>query len=153
MAATFRYYLRVRYAECDAQKIVFNSRYGDYVDIATTEFFRAHALGADLTDGTFEYQLVRQLTEWKKSARYDDVLVLSVEVDHIGTTSFRTVTEFRRADEEDLLARVETVYVRVDGRTWEKRPLPADFSDRLSQGPVPAVVDHAGYFPRSTPDG
>ena len=31
----FRYYLRVRYIECDAQKVVFNSRYGEYViDVA-----------------------------------------------------------------------------------------------------------------------
>ena len=37
----FRYYLRVRYSECDAQKVVFNSRYGDYIDLATTEFLRA----------------------------------------------------------------------------------------------------------------
>ena len=41
MADPFRYYLRVRYGECDAQKVVFNARYADYVDLATTEFLRA----------------------------------------------------------------------------------------------------------------
>mgnify|MGYP003694517429 CR=1 FL=1 len=29
MSRAFRYYLRVRYIECDAQKVVFNSRYGE----------------------------------------------------------------------------------------------------------------------------
>ena len=33
MALPFRYYLRVRYIECDAQKVVFNSRYSEYVDV------------------------------------------------------------------------------------------------------------------------
>jgi len=32
----FRYYLRVRYVECDAQKVVFNSRYAEYVDVSVT---------------------------------------------------------------------------------------------------------------------
>jgi acyl-CoA thioesterase FadM len=40
-APPFRYLLRVRYGECDAQKIVYNARYGDYVDLAATEFLRA----------------------------------------------------------------------------------------------------------------
>ena len=37
----FRFLFRVRYGECDAQAIVFNARWGDYVDIAVTEFARA----------------------------------------------------------------------------------------------------------------
>src|SRR3954453_17477815 len=40
-AENFRYYLRVRYVECDAQKVVFNSRYAEYVDVAINEFLRA----------------------------------------------------------------------------------------------------------------
>ena len=55
MTAPFRYYLRVRYQECDAQHVVFNARYGDYVDLACFEFLRA-ALPrpTDGFDGTFE---------------------------------------------------------------------------------------------------
>ena len=41
MTERFRYYLRVRYQECDAQKVVFNARYGDYIDQACIEFLRA----------------------------------------------------------------------------------------------------------------
>ena len=36
----FSYFLRIRYGECDAQKVVFNSRYGEYVDLAAAEFLR-----------------------------------------------------------------------------------------------------------------
>ena len=41
MTQRFRYYLRVRYQDCDAQKVVFNARYGDYFDVACIEFLRA----------------------------------------------------------------------------------------------------------------
>ena len=36
----FTLLLRVRYGECDAQQVVFNARYADYIDIALTEYFR-----------------------------------------------------------------------------------------------------------------
>ena len=32
----FTLLLRVRYGECDAQEVVFNARYADYIDIAMT---------------------------------------------------------------------------------------------------------------------
>ena len=51
MSAPFRYYLRVRYAECDAQKVVFNARYGAFVDLGFTEFLRALGYGEALADG------------------------------------------------------------------------------------------------------
>ena len=57
----FRYYTRVRYQDCDAQHVVFNARYGDYVDLAVTEFLRATFPGRDPFDGSLEIQVVRQL--------------------------------------------------------------------------------------------
>ena len=38
---SFSHTLRVRYHECDAQKVVFNSRYGEYVDVAFGEYMRS----------------------------------------------------------------------------------------------------------------
>ena len=61
----FRYLLRVRYDECDAQKVVFNARYGTYIDLAVTEFVRAMGLGDVLVNGSLDYQLVKQTIEWK----------------------------------------------------------------------------------------
>ncbi|MBV1696376.1 MAG: acyl-CoA thioesterase, partial [Hyphomicrobiales bacterium] len=69
----FRYYLRVRYQECDAQHVVFNARYGDYIDLAITEFMKASMPDRNVFDGTFEFQVVKQTTEWKSPARFDDV--------------------------------------------------------------------------------
>ena len=61
----FTYYLRVRYGECDAQKVVFNSRYGDYVDVAVNEFLRALGYESQLVSGELDFQLVKQTTEWR----------------------------------------------------------------------------------------
>src|SRR5512132_1800272 len=100
MSGYFRYYLRVRYGECDAQKVVFNSRYADYVDLATAEYFRALGYEKEIQNGELDYQLVRQTVEWRAPARYDQILELSVAVRHIGNTSFTLFTEFRFAGGE-----------------------------------------------------
>lgn len=143
MSSPFQYRLRVRYAECDAQKVVFNARYGDYVDLASTEFLRALGYGAELLDGRLDYQLVRQLTEWQAPARYDDVLAISVSSPRQGTTSFQLDFDLHRLGDPQRLARVETVYVLVTP-TLAKRPLPDDFRARLIAGADGVVIDHAG---------
>jgi acyl-CoA thioester hydrolase len=145
MTPRFRYYLRVRYQECDAQHVVFNARYGDYVDLACFEFLRA-ALPrpTDIFDGTFEIQTVRQVIEWKAPARFDDVIEVSVWASRIGTTSFTLTFELRRAGEADTLVTAETVYVHVDPKTFAKREISPAMRAALEAGAAGKVTDHAG---------
>ena len=93
MTHPFRYYLRVRYGECDAQRVVFNPRWADYFDIGSVEFFHALGFGEALASGVLEYQLVKLTLEWKAPARFDQVIELSIYTTHLGNTSFTVVTE------------------------------------------------------------
>src|SRR5215471_249666 len=91
----FRYRLRVRYGECDAQGVVFNARYGDYIDIAVCELLRLVWGGMrELLEAGIDYQLVKQTIEWKSGARMDEVLSISARAERIGTTSFVISTLF-----------------------------------------------------------
>lgn len=146
MEKPFRYYLRVRYGECDAQRVVFNARYGDYVDLATTEFMGALGLRGVIINGELDYQLVRQTLEWKAPARFDQVLEICVYAKHLGNTSFGLMTEFRVADVEAVIATADTTYVLVDANTLVKKPLPADLRAALAKGAPGKIVDHAGYL-------
>lgn len=146
----FRYYLRVRYVECDAQKVVFNSRYGEYVDIAINEFLRAIGMLSDFIAGDLDFQLVKQTIEWKAPARFDQVLELSIETRRLGTTSFTIATEFRVAGEDRVIAGVETVYVLVDARTLTKLTLPDPLRVALSEGARGRVTDHAAHLAEPT---
>jgi len=141
----FRYYLRIRYSECDAQKVVFNARYGEYVDLAISEFIRA--LGFNQAGGPvdFDFQLVKQTTEWRAPARFDDVLELSVIPKHLGNTSFTVLTEIRIAGDDKVIATTETVYVNVDPKTITKAALADRIRNALSEGAQGVVTDHAGY--------
>jgi len=146
MSSHFRYYLRVRYGECDAQKVVFNARYADYIDLATTEFVRALGFGEALANGNLDYQLVKLVVEWKAPAHYDQVLEVSVDAVRHGNTSFTLATEFRIAGTSDVIVTSETVNVVVDTHTLRKMPLPPDFRAALERGAAGVITDHAGYL-------
>jgi len=148
MADQFRFYLRVRYGECDAQKVVFNARYGDYVDLATTEFLRALGYGEELFSGELDFQLVKQTLEWKAPARFDQVLEISVWAKHVGNTSFIVAAEFRIAGDSRVIVTVETVYVLVKQHTLAKTPIPPELRAVMEKGAPGVVTDHAGYLPR-----
>jgi acyl-CoA thioester hydrolase len=147
MASPFRYYLRVRYQECDAQRVVFNSRYSDYADLVSFEFMRA-ALPrpTDGFDGSFELQTVRQVIEWKSPACFDDVLEISAWVSRMGTTSFVLATEMRRAGETPVLATTETTYVHVDAKHHRKRAIAAEIRAALEEGARGKTADHASHL-------
>jgi acyl-CoA thioester hydrolase len=144
----FRYMMRVRYGECDAQRVVFNARYGEYVDLACMEFFRT-ALPADLDPlgGGFEIMLVKQVTEWKGSCRFDDILEITTAVKEMGNTSFTLRFDIRVAGDPALRVSCETVYVHVvEGadHTFTKAPIPERARAALLAGARGHCVDQSG---------
>jgi acyl-CoA thioester hydrolase len=141
----FVLYLRVRYGECDAQRVVFNSRYADYIDVAVTEFMRAIGYGSEAARGDLEYQLVKQTIEWKAPVRFDDVLALSVEPVALGNTSFTLRTTFRIAGSESVTAVADTIYVLLDTTVFKKTPLPPSFQETLTRAARGVSVDYAAY--------
>ena len=138
----FRYLLRVRYHECDAQKIVFNARYAEYVDIAAGEYCRA--LFGSLEPPGFDWRLVRQLLEWKSPARYDDILEIGMRTARVGTSSFTLAATLSRRRAGALLCSAETVYVVVDPTRDQKQSLSDSERRVLEAGASGVVVDHAG---------
>lgn len=141
----FRVLLRVRYYECDAQQVVFNARYGDYVDTAVTEFF-GYTVGGykGMLDRNIDSQVVRLATDWQSPARFDDVLAISVETSRVGHTSFTLALQFNQHPAGDPVARSEITYVMVSGDRHEKMPVPDEFRQQLLAGAPGQVLNFAG---------
>jgi YbgC/YbaW family acyl-CoA thioester hydrolase len=114
--------LRVRWAEIDAQQIVFNGHYLMYFDTGIAGYWRAlampyhetmEALGGDM--------FVRKATlEYLGSAVYDDVLEIGIRCARVGNSSMAFQAGAFRQDQ--LLVSGELVYVFADPKV--KRPLP-----------------------------
>jgi YbgC/YbaW family acyl-CoA thioester hydrolase len=115
--------LRVRWAEVDMQKVVFNGHYLMYVDTAMGNWWRALALPYEATLAALDGDLfVRKSTlEYLAPAHYDDALHVGIRFESAGTSSLRFATAVFRGDE--LLVHGEIVYVWTDAAT--RRPSPA----------------------------
>ena len=109
----FRFFhsLRVRWAEVDMQKIVFNAHYLMYFDTAISDYWRAlalpyeeamHALGGDL-------YVKKASVEYQGSARFDDQLEVALKCTRIGTSSIVFTGAIFR--DHELLVNSELVYV------------------------------------------
>lgn len=122
----FRFFhrLRVRWAEVDMQKIVFNAHYLMYFDTAIADYWRAMALPyeeAMLALGGDLY--VRKATiEFNASARVDDVLDVGMKCVRVGNSSILFHGGLFRGDE--LLVTCELVYVYADPATQTSKPAP-----------------------------
>jgi len=127
----FVHVLRVRYAECDVQGVVFNAHYLAYFDTSMNELWRA-AFGSYQTmlDRGADMVLAEATVRFLAPARFEEELELAVGLTHLGTTSFRTRHAARRAGE--TLAEGELRHVLVDGQSGVKTPIPDWMRDGLA---------------------
>jgi acyl-CoA thioester hydrolase len=129
--APFRYRLRVRYHECDAQGIVYNANYLTYHDIAITELWR-EAFGSWNTfvaDSGVDMVVAEANVRYLAAARFDDEIDLLVTVPKLGTTSVTIASRLERGG--DAIAEVELRYVVVDPGTHAKTAIPQPVRDAL----------------------
>jgi YbgC/YbaW family acyl-CoA thioester hydrolase len=116
--------LRVRWAEVDMQKIVFNAHYLMYFDTAIADYWRAlglpyeaamQALGGDL--------YVRKASvEYHASARADDTLEIGLRCARVGHSSLVFTGGVFRG--EQFLVGGELIYVFADPTTQTARRVP-----------------------------
>ena len=129
----FRFFhrLRVRWAEVDMQKIVFNAHYLMYFDTAIADYWRALALpyetSMDLLGG--DLYVKKASIEFHASARLDDQLDVAIKCSRIGTSSILFTGAIFRA--EELLITCELIYVFADPASQTSKPVPAAFRDIL----------------------
>lgn len=137
MGAPLIHTLRVRYGESDLQGIAFNAHYLNYFDIGMTELWRA-AYGnyQTMLERGVDIVLAEARLRFRKPARFDDELDLSVAVTHMGTTSIIT-RHFARC-RGDVVAEGDLRHVLVDLQTLAKTPIPDWARDGLEPWVVPA---------------
>jgi acyl-CoA thioester hydrolase len=123
--------LRVRWAEVDMQKIVFNGHYLTYIDTAIAEYWReiglAYPAGYVERYGTDIY-LRKATLEYLGSARYDELLTVCCRVAKLGRSSMTFLFEIYR--DTEVLISAELVYVNADS-SMKAAPLPEDLRGRV----------------------
>ena len=117
---------RVRYAEIDGQRIVFNSRYLEYADVAVTEFWEWTGIAEALPDvwPTTEFNVRRTEIDYLRPFRLGDTIEAFVRIEKIGTTSLTKRFELAHAETGELHTVITMVSVHVDLETGRPVALP-----------------------------
>lgn len=116
--------LRVRWAEVDMQKIVFNAHYLMYVDTAMMDYWRALALPyeASMVALGGDMYVKKATLEYHASAQLDDLLDIGMRCARVGNSSVLFEAGIFRG--EQLLVSGELVYVFADPATQTSKPVP-----------------------------
>lgn len=129
--AHFRMPLRVRYVECDMQGRAFNGHYLTWADMAHTEALRGLVGGYGvLTERGIDFVVVAAELQFRRPARFDDELMVTVSIEPPGHTSLRSRYRIERGTE--LIAEAALTHVCVDAVSFEKLPWPDWFRDELA---------------------
>jgi YbgC/YbaW family acyl-CoA thioester hydrolase len=131
---TFTIEERVRWGDVDAARIIFYGAYIRFFEYAETELFREVGLQYGVMFDELKIWLPRVHLEcdFKRAARLDDLLEVSVCVGRFGTKSMRLNFEVRRKGEAELIATAHFVLAAVNQDTFETVPVPAELRERLA---------------------
>jgi len=139
----FSHRLRVRWAEVDMQKIVFNAHYLMYFDTAISDYWRALGLPyvAAMAQLGGDLYVKKASLEYNGSAAFDDVLQVALKCQRIGTSSITFVGAVFRGHE--LLVTAEIIYVFANPATQTSQPVPDALRQLLTafeDGQAPVAI-------------
>ena len=129
----FFFPFRIRYAETDAQGIVFYGNYLTFFDTAVYEYLRwlpfdfmghVNSTGAD-------FHTVHASVDFSAPARFDDRIEAGVRTRRIGRTSLTFAVEIFLCETAQSLAKGELVWVNTDQSVQRSVELPPNLIDRI----------------------
>lgn len=127
---TYTHRIRVRYGECDMQRVVFNANYFAYCDDAVDSWMR-HALSTDMKTAEpvtdlhalgFDFMLKSATMTWHAPVRFAETIDLGARVARWGTSSFDVRIDGRVGGEARFEASI--TYVSIDPTTQRPAPVP-----------------------------
>ncbi|WP_171009422.1 thioesterase family protein [Sphingomonas sp. 2SG] len=117
---------RVRYAEIDGQKVVFNSRYLEYADVAATEFWAWTGIGTALGPAweQLEFHVRKAEVDYLRPFVWGDTVAAHVRIARVGGTSMTMTMDLAHGTTGDLHATVSLVMVNVHLPTGRPAAIP-----------------------------
>ncbi len=131
MEKTNKINIRVRYSETDKMGVVYHGNYAQYLEIARVEWLRALGISyKELEDSGVMLPVVSLQINYKKSARYDDLL--TVELHLLKTPGVKIEFDYRIWNQDqEIIAEANTVLAFIDGATFKPIRCPKYILEKL----------------------
>jgi len=117
---------RVRYSDTDHFGVVYYARYLDWFEAGRTEILRVKGVTyAELEKKGLFAPVVEVKVNYKKPARYDDIVVLETSVENVGNSSVKFVYKVTNKESKELLCEAYTVNVFIN-KEMKSQKIPDD---------------------------
>ncbi|MGE0479517.1 MAG: acyl-CoA thioesterase [Phycisphaerae bacterium] len=128
--------IRVRYAEVDAMGYLHHAQYFVYFEMGRTELLRRCGLAyREMEHAGLFYVVAKLECRFRAPVHYDDVVTLTTTTTRL--TPARVEHDYRLVRAGRLCTEAHSVLICV-GRDGRPTPLPDEWFDRMSTGPVGA---------------
>ena len=120
--------LRVRYADTDQMRFVYYGKYFEYFEQARADFLRAVGFPYSLLEAQGVWiPVIEAHAEYRRSARYDDLLLIETRVREMPSVKFRIEYEVHRNGETEIMATGHTVHTFMRAETGKPMRPPMNF--------------------------
>jgi acyl-CoA thioester hydrolase len=115
---SFKTTLRVTWADTDAAQVVHFSKFFVYVERAEEEFYRYLGFSfTDLRNKGFWLPRVEAFCQYRKPARFDDLLEVKLTIEELKEKSMKLGFNITKKETSELLATGYLVVVTADRNT------------------------------------
>ncbi|MAG96529.1 MAG: thioesterase [Rhodospirillaceae bacterium] len=121
----FSFPFRVRYAETDAQGVVFYGNYLIYYDTAISEYFRELPFDymAEVERTGADFHVVQASVSYKETMVYDQEIEVMVRTSRVGRSSLTFALEIYEKGQDTLISTGEIVWVNTDQTSHKSVPM------------------------------
>lgn len=137
MTAPYTHRVRIRYAECDMQGIVFNANWFALFDDTVGACWRERLGGYErLSGGGIEIVVAETGARFRGAARFEELIDFELVVARIGNSSLRVEIAALRENadgDRDLLVEGFLEYVFIDHASFTPVAIPEDVRAALAE--------------------
>lgn len=124
--------IRVRYAETDAEGVVYYANYFVYMEVGRVNYLRALGLNRSIWHQSgLGLVIVEAYCRYHAPAHFDDRLIVRTWAEEVRHSSFALAYEIVRAEDRQLLASGRTVQVLVSLQDMRPIRLPPEVREAL----------------------
>lgn len=131
MEKTNKINIRVRYNETDKMGVVYHGNYAQYLEIARVEWLRSRGISYKaLENSGIMLPVVALRIDYKKPARYDDLLTVELELLQKPTVKIEFNYKIWN-QEQHILAEANTVLAFIDANSFKPIRCPEYVLEKL----------------------
>ena len=131
-SSSFKTSIRVTWADTDAAQVVHFSKFFVFFERTEEEFYRSLGFSlADLRARGLWLPRVEAFCQYRKPARFDDVLEVELTVAELKEKSVKLGFNVIRKEAPELLATGYLVVVTADRNTGKATQMPKEFAEKL----------------------